>query len=381
MKKLIISTLLSLLVLPIYLSAQQLTKIAVLNLDSKNLTIDPSSLGNLVRVELQKKSQFEVYDRYDMEAMLSADDLEWDNCYSKPCLVDAGKLVKADRVLTGSVEQFSEKIVVILRMINVEKNSVERTTVKEFINLEAEIQNMLQLTINELLNEESDPVIEGNLAFVSSAHTIAPTKSLNNGPRVGFAFITGETADRMMSPKNEGGYDIMPFITQIGYQQEFQYMSSGNFQALVEVLVMASGLEQSMFIPNVVVMNGFRHKKSGLEIAFGPSIGIRKMADGYFVYEPSDPNNPQSALEKTWYLEHQWDARDEQGNLLPNPNDIETQIDSRGDYNVFSRWIWAVGKTFRAGNLNMPVNVYGSILKRDKQIGLSVGFNVQKSKR
>jgi hypothetical protein len=366
----------SLLVLSFPLSAQQLVKVAVLNLDSKNLTMDPASLGNLARIELQKKSQFEVYDRYDMEAMLSADDFSWDDCYSKPCLVKAGELVKANKVLTGSAEMFGDKIMVILRMIDVSRNTVERTNVKEYVNIETEIQKMLELSINDLLGEANDPITEGNLAYVSSINTIAPTKSLNNGPRVGFAFITGQTADRMMAPKNEGGYDIMPFISQVGYQQEFQYMSSGNFQALVEVLVMASGLEQSLFIPNVVLMNGFRHQKSGFEIAFGPSIGARKMADGYFATVVTEAGE-----EEKWFLEGEWNLRDDNGALLPNPNDIETQIDSRGDFNVFSRWIWAVGKTFRAGNLNMPVNVYGSILKRDKQIGLSVGFNVQKSKR
>ena len=374
MKKLIISILASLLILPLSLSAQQLIKIAVLNLDSKNLTMDPESLGNMTRVELQKKSQFEVYDRYDMEDLLSVDDFNWDNCYSKPCLVKAGELIQANKVLTGSAEMFSDKIIVIIRMINVSKNSVEKTTVREFTNIENDIQKMLEITINDLLGEPNDPIVEGNLSYVSSSSTIAPTKSLNNGPRVGFAYIYGSSVDKLMDPKSAGGYDIMPFISQIGYQQEFQYMSSGNFQALIEVLVMASGLEQSMFIPNVVILNGFRHQQSGFEIAFGPSIGLRKMASGYYFNEGIGADND-------WYLEYEWNVRDENDVLLDNPNDIVKLVDSRGDYNVFSRWIWAVGKTFRAGNLNMPVNVYGSFLKNYKQVGLSVGFNIQKNKK
>ncbi|MCB0836470.1 MAG: hypothetical protein KDE26_07115 [Bacteroidetes bacterium] len=380
MKKLILSALMGLLVLPLSISAQQLTKVAVLNLDSKNLSIDPASLGNLARVELQKKSQFEVYDRYDMEALLSGDDFSWDNCYSKPCLVKAGELLKANKVLTGSAEKFGDKIVVILRFIDVSRNMVEKTNVREFIDVESELQKMMEVSINDLLGDPVDPILEGNLAYVSESSTLPPKKFLNNGPRVGFAFINGRTADRMMDDKAHGGYDILPFISQIGYQHEFQYMSSGNFQALVEVLVMASGLEQSMFIPNVVFMNGFRHQKSGFEIAFGPSIGMRKMEYGYFNTFKGEHEGIMLNGDGEWYLERDWDVMNE-GIPVSNPNNIENQIDSRGDLQVFSRWIWAVGKTFRTGNLNMPVNVYGSILKRDYQVGLSVGFNVQRTKK
>ena len=74
----------------------------------------------------------------------------------------------------------------------------------------------------------------------------------------------------------------------------FQYLTAGNFNALVEFLPIVSGLEQGMFIPSVVFMNGFRFGEGNWEIAFGPSVGIRKMADGYY-----DGEND-------WHLERDW---------------------------------------------------------------------------
>ncbi|MGB0915417.1 MAG: hypothetical protein ACPGVI_05055, partial [Crocinitomicaceae bacterium] len=44
-------------------------------------------------------------------------------------------------------------------------------------------------------------------------------------------------------------------------------------------------------------------------------------------------------------------------------------------------FLFAVGRTFRAGALNIPVNVFYSSKKGGGLVGLSVGFNVQKSKK
>lgn len=346
------------------------TKVAVLTIDSKGMDTDPISLGNLARVELQKIGNFEVIDRYDMEELLGTTDIDWQNCYSKTCLVEAGKVLSADKLVTGNIERFGEKIMVILRLVNVGNNSIEKTIVNEYVNYEQEVQKMLELSINNIFDRQNDPMLLHGLTYTSSVLTVQPTKQLNNGPRVGMAYVIGETGDRLMAPTDEGGYDMFPIVSQIGYQHEFQYMSSGNFQALIEVLILASGLEQSMFIPNVVVLNGFRHKQSGLEIAFGPSVGLRKMATGYF--------DTSEGGDEKWHLATEWNFRDENGDPIPNPNKTETLIDSRGEFSVFSRWIWAVGKTFRSGSLNIPINIYAAPLRRDVQVGLSVGFNVQK---
>ena len=355
------------------LFAQDMLTVGILTIDSKGLSADPISLGNLARIELQKIAEFEVIDRYDMEELLTTTDIDFQHCYSKTCLVKAGKVLGAEKLVTGYVEKFGEKIMIILRIINVETNSIEKTIVNEYVNYEQEVQKMLEVSINNIFDRENNPALVHGLAYTSTVLAVKPVKQLNNGPRVGFAYIWGDAADRMMAPRSQGGYDMYPMISQIGYQQEFQYLSSGNFQALIEVLFLASGMEQSLFIPNLVLMNGFRHKKSGLEIAFGPSLGIRRMAEGYYA--------TQEGGDQQWHLAREWDAVDAEGKVISNPNELQTLIDSRGDYSFFSRWVWAVGKTFRSGNLNIPINIYATPLKNNLQVGLSVGFNIQKYAR
>jgi hypothetical protein len=181
---------------------------------------------------------------------------------------------------------------------------------------------------------------------------------------MGIAYITGDKAERLMAPKSKGGFDSYPYLSQLGYQYEIQYLSAGNFQALVEFLFILSGLEQQLFNPAIVFMNGFRVGKSGWEIAFGPSVSLRQMAKGFY-----DEEN-------VWYRESEWDATQEE-----NPYEIIENLDSRGDIVIGTGWIWAIGRTFRSGYLNIPINVYVSPDKRGWYVGLSIGFNVSRTRR
>jgi hypothetical protein len=188
---------------------------------------------------------------------------------------------------------------------------------------------------------------------------------------MGIAYITGEKAKRLEAPKSKGGFDSYPYLSQLGYQYEIQYLSAGNFQALVEFLVVLSGLEQQLFNPNIVFMNGFRVGKSGWEIAFGPSVSLRQTAKGFY-----GKLDPLQDIEDDWHLEKEWNET-----LGENPYEIKENLDSRGDIVIGTGWIWAVGRTFRSGYLNIPVNFYVSPDKEGWYVGLSVGFNVSRTRR
>jgi curli biogenesis system outer membrane secretion channel CsgG len=76
--------------------------IAVLNIDSKGLTLEPSQLGNIARTELSKLNRFQVMDRYDVDYVIEKNEFAIDKCYGKICMVEAGKILKTDKMLTGS---------------------------------------------------------------------------------------------------------------------------------------------------------------------------------------------------------------------------------------------------------------------------------------
>ncbi|MEM6349056.1 MAG: hypothetical protein AAF927_34535 [Bacteroidota bacterium] len=341
-----------------------LPKAAVLNVDASGLVEDPGMLGNLLRLELQKLKRYQVMDKYDMKDLLASTEIDMMNCYSTRCLLEAGQVLEVDKMITGNAESFMDKIIITIKIVDVKTGLIEAAEVGEYLNMEDELQNMLMLSLNDLLEIENDPMIVNNLAFYDILQTPRSSRIINNGPRIGFAYIGGGTAERLQAPLDQGGYDALPMVSQLGFQYEVQYMSSGNFQALIETIGLIGGLEQSMFIPSLVILNGFRENKYGFEIGFGPSISVRNVAQGYY-----DETG-------AWRLASEHDFS--QG---PNPFPLIEQLDSRGNPELYTRWIWAVGKTFRSGHLNIPVNIFASSLRRDWQVGVSVGFNLQKNRR
>ena len=146
---------------------------------------------------------------------------------------------------------------------------------------------------------------------------------------------------------------------------------------LLEFIPLISGLEQGRFIPIFVFLNGFRNAKSGIEFGFGPMINVTTMANGYYDGE-------------VWHLEKEWYS-DSTNNVYEvingkvtltgtkkNPHEITRRLDSRGKTAISASWVWAFGKTFRSGNLNVPVNAFFSIEKGGWTVGISSGFSVNK---
>ncbi len=344
--------------------------IAVLNIDTKGLNLDPVAMGNLVRLELEKANVYNVLDKYDVAYIIEKEELDISNCFGKICILEAAKSLKVHKMLTGNVERFGDKIIISLRLIDVESALVEKSDVTEYQNIQDEIQIMTEISVKKILGLEINPNLVNLLVNYEDPIISARTNLKLNGPRTGIAFITGQRAERIEAPISKGGYDGYPFLSQFGYQYEIQYLSAGNFQALVEILGMVSGLEQQLFNPSLIFMNGFRWGQRGWEIAFGPSISMRKTAMGFF-----DEKDLMDGGVDEWYREWEWAGPGE------NPNEIVEAMDSRGEMVVGTGWVWAIGKTFKSGYLNIPVNAYVSPNKKGWYIGLSIGFNVSKTRR
>jgi hypothetical protein len=55
-----------------------------------------------------------------------------------------------------------------------------------------------------------------------------------------------------------------------------------------------------------------------------------------------------------------------------------TRMDSRGTTKLISSWVWAVGKSFKAGSMNIPINFYAIPDKDGWLFGLSMGYALHK---
>lgn len=346
----------------------QKSSIAVLDIDSKGFTLDPIQMGNITRIELDKTGQFEVMDKYDVEYLVEKNGLQINNCYGKLCLIDVGRILKTEKILAGSVELYGEAIIVTFRLIDIGTEAVEKTQVMEFLNLRHQVQLMIGMTLKKMLGLEVDQDLEAKLTkkfdYDNAINNPGAAQLNLSGPRMGLTIFSGEIAEIYRNKKSLGGFDAIPAMFQFGYQFEVKYLNEGNFQALFEFVPTITGLDQGFFIPSINILNGLRHNRNGFEFAFGPNLTLSKSAEGYF-----DENN-------IWHLSNEWQPEVEG---TPNPFEIEDRLDSRGEYVLKSGFIFAFGKTFKSGRLNIPVNAFFIPGKKEShRFGISVGFNTAK---
>lgn len=378
--------------------SQAKSTIAVANPNVVQLKTTPTIAAKLLRLELIKMDNYFVYDEFDMEDIYEKDENFRNNCLSKSCLVRMGKALEVNYMISGSFDELGNKIVLSLKIIDVNNNAIFKTKVKEFDNQPLELQRMVEITLKEMHEIEIQKEIADRLQFKNEVITSNNIGRINNsGPRVGYGLLTGDLSEFATRPESQGGLGIFPAVSMIGYQLEAQYVGTDNFSGLIEGIINVSGLEQGQFIPTITVMNGFRFGKGGWEFAFGPGFGLKKESYGFFDTKGSfgeagnyiSQSDWEKYAERTYnneslYPEHfneTYFIRPDVSQVDPDYNLNEKHADVRGKkIGISTSFVFGFGRTFRAGALNMPVNLFYSSKKGGGLLGLSIGFNVLKSK-
>ena len=351
--------------------------IAVANPNVNGLTLKSESVAKMMRLETVKLNKYKVYDEYDMADVMKAKEEFRTNCYGQNCLIKLGTELNVDYIMCGSLDGLGNKIALTIKIVDVKNQTLYKSAVKEFDNQETEIQRMLEIVLFELHGFTVDKVIADRLTFKNEPITSNNIGKINNsGPRIGGAALVGSLEEFATRPSSQGGLDIAPFVSMIGYQFEGQYVGTENFSALVEGIVNVSGLEQGKFLPSFTLMNGFRFGKSGWEFAFGPRLSVKHTSKGFF-----DEYN-QYSTNGQYFSESDWNQFS-----LNNPVTLDTRytfeenLDMRGSTKLSTSFVIAFGRTFQAGSLNVPVNIFYTSQKGGGFAGINVGFNVQKSKQ
>lgn len=356
----------------------KLPTIAVANPSVNGLTIKPESVAKMMRLEAIKLQKYKVYDEYDMADVLKAKEEFRTQCYGQNCLIKFGTELNVDYVMCGSIDGLGNKLAVTLKIVDVKNQTLFKSAVKEFDNQETEVQRMIEIILAEMHGFALDKVIADRLAFKNEVITSNNIGKINNsGPRIGGAALVGSLNEFATRPSSQGGLDIAPFVSMIGYQFEGQYVGTENFSALVEGIVNVSGLEQGRFLPSFTLMNGFRFGKSGWEFAFGPRLSVKHTSQGFF-----DSKNLYGQ-DNQYFSQADW-AQFQQNNTnvsLDQTYHFEENLDMRGSTKLSTSFVIAFGRTFRAGSLNVPVNLFYTSQKGGGFAGINVGFNVQKSKQ
>ncbi len=361
-----------LLMMTINVSAQT---IAVGPIKTYGVFSTPKIASKLTRLELIKIEQYSVLDEFDMNEIPNAD--SYTECFGKKCLIDYGKALNVDYMMSGNIDGLGNKIVISLKIIDVNSGEIKKNHSLEFDNQETELQRMIGIVIQEMHDMTADPELKSQLSFKNELITSSNVGRVNNsGPRMGAAYTIGSLNEFLTRSKHQGGLEITPFMTNLGYQFEVQYVGTENFSALFEFIPTISGLEQGKFLPSVSILNGFRFGKSGWEFAFGPSFGLSKTTNGFI-----DTDGHYGSKGKYWNNSDFNSSELSVASLAENNYEFTSHLDTRGDLGISTRWLMAFGRTFRSGSLNIPVNVFYSSQKNGGMVGMSVGFNIVRKKQ
>jgi TolB-like protein len=345
---------------------------AVVSVYTQSAKISPEMAESVLRLEMTKTEKFNVIDKLDMIETLEENEIDLTNCFGKKCLLRVGKSAEVDKVITGSIENLGKKIVVTVKILDIATESYDKVAIEEFISLDSEIQSMVKIVVNKALGIENNQEILNTLVYFNQP-PISPTTYLkNNGPRMGLSYVIGNTAKILSASKADGGLGInSPVVmSQIGYQFEGSYLSAGDFQALLEGLIFITGVEKGLFSPSLALLNGFRSSKNGWEFGFGPTFRISSTAEGW--YRP-DANGEYDVIDD-------WNYRAEGGWTADENPVFEYRTDFSGYSNprIKTGWVWALGRTFHSGYLNIPINLFYSSGSEGGYLGLSMGFNIAK---
>lgn len=346
--------------------------IAIVDFDVRGYKMSQQQAIQFVINELIRVEKFEVMDKYDIEYLVKRDTLDVNACFSKICLTGIGNKLGVDKMFTGSIAQLGDNLNVTVRILDVKTGVFEATKVKEFLNISGNEFQMIRICINEIFGIPNEADLVSKLTkktdFDNTINNPYTLRLKADGPRMGMTYATGYLADVLTGPKKDGGYDGNQYMFQFGYQIEKQYLNEGNFQALFEVIPMVSGLDQGQFIPSLTLLNGLRNNVNGWEFAFGPTFAISKYSDGYILNEGTDKQKFVINIQDPSY-----------GSLADEAtamgSTIEKRPDSRGTTGISYGFLFAAGKTFKSGKLNLPVNIYVVPSKNGARFGISMGWN------
>lgn len=349
------------------LNAQETTKdkLVLIEIDTKgirdmvNFDMNAVPVTEITRLELDKLNIYHVINQYDLDYLVAEKNVNIKNCFSSYCIAKVAKELNCQKVFTGNISKLADKLVLTFKVYDAATNSFEKQIVKEYLNLPQQIPFMIKTALKEMYgmpvqNEELKSITD-KFEFDDSKNNPNKSRLRSDGPRMGFTYFTGHTARILQMKKDQGGFNAQPLMFQFGYQFEKQYLNEGNFQALFEFAPMVTGLDQGLFIPSFTILNGMRNNKNGWEFAFGPSFSVVTKAKGYY----DSLNNWQIASNSSNSTE----------------SFIEKRLDIRGTPELQWSFIFAFGKTFKSGKLNIPINAYIIPNNEGLRFGLSFGFN------
>jgi hypothetical protein len=146
MKKniLIVSALLYILLLNLYATQGNKITLAVLNFEAKSgvSNTEASTLSDRLRSMLVNSNVLMVIERSQMNTILEEQGFQQTGCTSTECIVEAGKLLNVQKMVSGAIGKLGQTYTIDLALISVETAQIEESYYR---NYKGEIDGLLEV--------------------------------------------------------------------------------------------------------------------------------------------------------------------------------------------------------------------------------------------
>ncbi len=234
---------LPLLLLSISSAQQPVTTIAVLEFEAAGVDAPAvQTLANVVRKELIKSKLFRVVERNLMDEILSEQGLQQSGCTTTECVVEVGRLLGVQKILSGSISKLGELFIIDLQITNITTGEIE---VLESIDYVGKLEELPRL-IRELTTQ----VTTGSLAH--EKETVLYVTSNPVGAKV---YLDEKFSGNTPLKLNTDLENIAVRVSQAGYSNWAQSISiNQNETNIVEAnLVPVTGTNTSLGLGQLTI--------------------------------------------------------------------------------------------------------------------------------
>ncbi|NQU27967.1 MAG: PEGA domain-containing protein, partial [Candidatus Marinimicrobia bacterium] len=234
---------LPLLLFSILLAQQPATTIAVLEFEAAGVEAPAvQTLANVVRKELIKSKLFRVVERNLMDDILSEQGLQQSGCTTTECVVEVGRLLGVQKILSGSISKLGELFIIDLQITDITTGEIE---VLESIDYVGKLEELPRL-IRELTNRITTDSI------AQEKETVLYVTSNPVGAKV---YLDENFSGNTPLKLNTDLENIDVRVSQTGYSNWTQFISiNQNETNIVEAnLVSVAGTNNSLGLGQITI--------------------------------------------------------------------------------------------------------------------------------
>lgn len=140
-------------------TADEINLIAVMELSISGISgSEALVLTDFISSLVQKTGRFRVIDRAEQEKLLKEQEFSLSGCVDESCIIEAGKMLAAKYIITGSTGSFGERYLLNLKLLDVETSEAINTASGYYDDMEDILEESENL-LNELLDFEGSQSI------------------------------------------------------------------------------------------------------------------------------------------------------------------------------------------------------------------------------